>query len=911
MIDGKPKAPTGTVTFVFSDIEGSTIRWDSNREAMQAAVRRHDELMHAAIDGNGGFVFKTVGDAFCAAFGAAEQALAATLQAQRSIGVDDWDAVGGLRVRMAIHTGIADERNDDYFGPTVNRVARLLAIGHGGQVLVSGAARALIEERLTPHMSLLDLGMHRLKDLSTPEHVFQLGADGLASEFPPLRSLDAVPNNLPAQLTALIGREDELAALKALVDQSRLVTMIGPGGIGKTRTALQVAADLARDDGAWFVDLAACEDPSLVPSAIASVFNVADEGGSQRLIDRIAAPLKTKKLMIVLDNCEHVVAAAADAVDHLVQACPDVRFLATTREALGISGEEVFHMQALSVPPESDTMTAEEMVQYGAVALFVARARAAQKSFALTDQNARIVADIVRRLDGIALAIELAAPRIKVLNLSQLAQRLDDRLKLLTGGSRTAMPRQQTLRATIAWSFDLLGEVERSVLRQCAVFRGSWTLEMADAVWHDDAFPEDDVFDAVAALVDKSLLVVEGDDDERRYRLLESTREYALERLDEAGEREAACTRHLKYFAERARETDLSYWKMDSDLWTSSIRRDIENLRAAINWSLRGDIDRDAGARMIGDLRWFWASSRREGRALIERAQVVPSVADRLLALTIGIISDSATEASGPVYEGIRAVAEEADARLQAEALMCLADAVGNAGDLIESVELSERALAAARSTNIPRQVASVLGSTAYRLACAGEADQARAYLEEAATIVRRCDDRGSLARLQFVRAELLFSGGQTGEALLCVREAKSIFRERANESWLGYALLNECAYLVVENDVSASWTAAREAMQLAQRREDAFTAAVAIGHLARVAAEVDSALATRLLGFVDAAYARVGSLREPTEQRGYDRALELIRAALSEERVTALMAEGALLSPQAAAEDALAIPRP
>ncbi|HTA38954.1 MAG TPA: adenylate/guanylate cyclase domain-containing protein, partial [Candidatus Acidoferrales bacterium] len=424
MIDGKPKAPTGTVTFVFSDIEGSTVRWDSNREAMQAAVRRHDELMHAAIEGNGGYVFKTIGDAFCAAFGGAEQALAATLQAQRSIGTEDWNAVGGLRVRMAIHTGIADERNSDYFGPTVNRVARLLSIGHGGQVLVSGAARALIEERLTPHMSLLDLGMHRLKDLSTPEHVFQLGADGLASEFPPLRSLDAVPNNLPAQVSALIGRDDELVEIKELVDQSRLVTLIGPGGIGKTRIALQVAADLARDDGAWFVDLAACDDPALVPSAIAGVFNVADEGGTLRLIDRVSAALKSKKLLVVLDNCEHVVAASAESVERLLQGCSDVRVLATTREALGIAGEEIFRMPSLPVPPEGGLGTAAEVSRFGAAALFVARARAAQKSFTLTDQNASMVAEIVRRLDGIALAIELAAPRIKVLNLAQLAQRL-------------------------------------------------------------------------------------------------------------------------------------------------------------------------------------------------------------------------------------------------------------------------------------------------------------------------------------------------------------------------------------------------------------------------------------------------------------------------------------------------------
>jgi predicted ATPase/class 3 adenylate cyclase len=918
MIDGKPKAPTGTVTFVFSDIEGRTVRWDSDRQAMQAAVRRHDELMRSAIESSGGYVFKTIGDAFCAAFGGAEQALAATLEAQRSIGAEDWEAVGGLRVRMAIHTGIADERNDDYFGPTVNRVARLLAIGHGGQVLVSGAARALIEERLTPHMSLLDLGMHRLKDLSTPEHVFQLGAEGLASEFPPLHSLDTVPNNLPAQVTVLIGRDDELAEIKSLVEQSRLVTMIGPGGIGKTRTALQVAADLARDDGAWFVDLAACDDSALVPSAIAGVFNVADEGGSQRLIDRVATALKTKKLLIVLDNCEHVVAAAAEAVERLVHTCPDVRFLSTTREALGIAGEEIFRMPSLPVPPESDTISAEEVLQFGAAALFVARARAAQKNFTLSDQNAPLVAEIVRRLDGIALAIELAAPRIKVLTLAQLSQRLDDRLKLLTGGSRTALPRQQTLRATIAWSYDLLGEVERSVLRQSALFRGTWSLEAADAVWHDENFPDEDVFDAVAALVDKSLLVVEGvDEDEHRYRLLESTREYALERLEEAGERVGVSARHGLYFTERAAEANAAYWETDSDLWTAQIRRNLENYRAAINWGLASEDGREAGAMTAANLRWFWwVAARREGRSLVERARgILPvSASERvrgLLALTAAVLADSGAQAVDDASEAVQFFELAGDDIARAEALNALADAAGNAGNLAESVRLSERAVEAARGAGVPRQIGCLLSSAAYWLSCAGDTERARAFLAEAEPLIRRSNDRPALARLQVIRAEMLFFAGDGAAALVCVREAGLIYRERRNELWLNMTLLNEAAYLITDSDLGSAWNAAREALQLAQRREDAFSGAVAIGHLARVAAETDTALAAHLLGFVDAAYARVGSLREPTEQRGYDRSLELLRAALPEDRVTALMAEGALVSPQAAADDALAIPKP
>lgn len=918
MIEGRAKAPSGTVTFVFSDIEGSTQRWDSNRQAMQAAVRRHDELLRVAIESSGGYIFKTIGDAFCAAFGSAEDALAATLQAQRTVGQEDWSGVGGLRVRMAIHTGIADERDDDYYGPTVNRVARLLAIGFGGQVLVSGAARALIEERILPDIRLIDLGMHRLKDLSSPEHVFQLGADGLATEFPPLRSLDAIPNNLPAQLTALIGRDAELAEIKALVETSRLVTLVGSGGIGKTRTALQVAAEVARDDGAWFVDLASCENPELVPSAIAGVFNVADEPGARGLIDLVALALQTKKIAIVLDNCEQVVAAAATAVDRLLQACPELHVIATSREPLGIAGEEIYRLPLLPVPADDTSFSPDQLMEFGAVALFVSRARAAQKSFALTEQNAALVADIVRRLDGIALAIELAAARIKVLSVAQLAQRLDERLKILTGGSRTALPRQQTLRALIAWSYDLLVDSEKTVLRQAAVLRGTWTLEAIDAISRDEADPGADVFDAVAALVDKSLLVVDESGEENRYRLLESTREFALECLIGAGERDAAAARHCDYFAAAAAALDACFWETNSDAWIASVRRDLENYRAAIEWGVTKCEPAGTGAAVVANLRWFWwATATREGLILVERAQ--SSLCGDGAARTRALLTLSAYTLSGTFAQGLDAVAEAEhslaildDRRTHAEAMMALAAAMGSAGDLAGSATMAEAAVAKARSAGVPSQVGSFLSSAAYRLACAGDGERAKALFDEAEPIVRRCNDLPTLGRLQVIRGEMLFSAGEIGRAIECVREAETIYRERANTLWLNVALLNKASYYLAASDVVSASGAAREALTLALRREDSFSAAVAIGHLARIAAETgDAERATMLLGFVDATYARTGSVREPTEQRGYERTRELIAAALPEDRVSALLAEGAAMPADEVQGEALAISSP
>jgi predicted ATPase/class 3 adenylate cyclase len=914
------RPPTGTVTFLFSDIEGSTTRWDAHRAKMQEAVRRHDELMRAAIERNGGYVFKTIGDAFCAAFTIVPEAVAAALDAQRAIAAEDWSAVGGLQVRMAIHAGAAEERDADYFGPTLNRVVRLLAVGHGGQVLISAAAKDLTHETLPAQTTLLDLGMHRLKDLAAPEHVFQLHAADLQQEFPELRSLDALPNNLPVHLTPLIGRDEEIAEIKALVQQSRLVTLIGAGGIGKTRTALQVAADLlvGDGDGVWFVDLASLDDPMLVPSAIAEVFNVADEGGSQRLIERVGATLKAKRLLIVLDNCEHVISAAADAADRLLHVCPGIYILATSREPLGIAGEEPYRMPALPVPPEGDTMTAERVMQYAAAALFVARAHTAQRSFIVTDENAAIVADIVRRLDGIALAIELAAPRIKVLSLQQLDERLDERFKLLSSGSRTAQPRHQTLRALIGWSYDLLSEAEQSLLRQSAVFRGGWTLEAAEAIWCDERFADRDVLDLLAALVDKSLIVVDAQGEEQRYRLLESTRQFALERLDEVGERDDVVARHCRYFAGIAQRAGDAYWQIDSDRWTAQVRLDLENHRSAIAWGLTGDGDAEAAAVNVAGLRGLWyATARREGRMLLARANAAlagdaPERVRGLLALTEARLGYASAQSATPAADAVRALSGGGDEVGRAEALALQGDALGRAGRLAEAVVPSEAALAVARATRVPRLIAWVLSRAAYWIGAAGDRARARTLFDEAATLLRACDDRWRLAALQWSRAEFLYGDGDHTGALTCAREAEAILRERGAEGDLSIVLLNAAAYLLALGRLTEAWTAARESLDLALRTDVSLYVAVAIGHMAHLAAETgDPAQAATLLGYVDAVYAKNGNVREPTERRGYERGLELIRAAVPEERIRALVAEGAALDQDAAAAAAMAVPQP
>ncbi|MEO7039352.1 MAG: adenylate/guanylate cyclase domain-containing protein, partial [Candidatus Elarobacter sp.] len=429
--------PTGTVTLLFSDVEGSTQRWEQQPEAMTLALRRHDMLVRAAIETHGGHVFKTIGDAFCAAFWRAPEAVAAALDAQRALAKEDWSAVHGLRVRMALHSGTADERDSDYFGPAVNRVARLLATVHGGQVVVSAATAHLMRGAIPAPTELRDLGEHRLKDLVEPERVWQLMAPDLPGTFPALRSLGSLPNNLPRQLTGLIGRDEAVAEIEALVAESPLVTLVGTGGVGKTRTSLQVAANQldGSGDGVWFIELAALRDPALVAGTIASALGVTAQQ-DRPVVDTLLSYLQRKRLLLVLDNCEHLVDEVARIAAAILRGCPEVRLVATSREALRIDGERVYRMPSLAAPPEPAPLSSAEALRYGAVALFAERAAASDTQVRLTDENAPIVAEICRRLDGIALAIELAAARVRILAPPQLAQRLDERFRVLTGGSR-------------------------------------------------------------------------------------------------------------------------------------------------------------------------------------------------------------------------------------------------------------------------------------------------------------------------------------------------------------------------------------------------------------------------------------------------------------------------------------------
>lgn len=576
--------PTGTVTFLFTDIEGSTKLWEQYPEEMKSALARHDGILKEAVESNNGYLIKTTGDGIHAAFSTALDSVKAALDAQREFQTSEVSEISEvlLRVRMGMHTGEAELRNGDYYGSTLNRAARIMSIGHGGQILVSETALQIAQEHLSENVTVLDLGQHQLKGLSKAEKIFQISTPELQQEFPALKSQTRATNNLPTQLTSFIGRERELAEAKLRLEDARLLTLIGPGGTGKTRLSIQLGSKLVSNfkDGVWLIEFAPISDSSLIMQTIASTFEIGEVPGAT-LKTLLHDFLREKNLLLILDNCEHLVEASAFIADELLHVAPNIKIIASSREALGINGETVYRVPSLTLPEQAE-ITKEAAIGFESVQLFVDRASAANRKFQLADENASFVTQICSRLDGIPLAIELAASRITAFSPQQIAQRLDGRFKLLTGGSRTALPRQQTLRALIDWSYDLLNEDERALLRRLSVFAGGWTFEAAETICNNV-----DVFEHLPQLVNKSLVIVKDEEDEPRYFLLETIRQYARDKLLENGEGEGTRDRHLAYYLEMTETAMPEMLTREKELgWIRKLETEYDNIRTAVEWGL-------------------------------------------------------------------------------------------------------------------------------------------------------------------------------------------------------------------------------------------------------------------------------------------------------------------------------------
>jgi predicted ATPase/class 3 adenylate cyclase len=747
---------------LFTDVESSTKLWERHPEAMRAALARHDEILRAAIEAHNGHVFKTVGDAFHATFSAAPDALEAALDAQRVLYHAEWEETGPLRVRMALHTGAAEEREGDYFGPSLNRVARLLSTGHGGQVLLSLATQQSVGDRLPQQGGgLRDLGERRLKDLSRPERIFQLIASGLPASFPPLKTLDARRNNLPTQPTPLVGRKRELDDILAVLrspNNVRLLTLTGPGGTGKTRLGLQAAAELTDEfeDGVFFVTLAAIADPALVAPTIARTLGLT-ESANQPPEELLEGYLSERQTLLLLDNFEHLL-ESAPLLDALLSSAPNLKILLTSRTPLKLYGENEFPVPPLSLPDPGFLPPVDRLTHYEAVRLFVDRAKAVRPDFALREENALAVVEICRRLDGLPLAIELAAARIKLLPPRAMLDRLGDRLKLLTGGARNLPERQRTLRSAIEWSYELLEEAEKTLFRRLAVFSGGSTLETIEAVCDARGDLPIDVLDGVSSLLDNSLLRQEdGAGEEPRFVMLQTIHEFANERLEASGEAEELRRLHAEYFLALSEEAEPELKGPDQEEWLRKLEAEHNNARAALGWALRrGETER--ALRLSGALWWFWfvRGYYEEGRRWLEDALDTGgrgSLESRAMALAgVGALAleqddlDRAQEAS---EEGLELLlAQKATQRSEAKLYLLITS--GHVAlereDYSRATELFEESLALSREIEHGLGLAASVMSLATVNHEQGDSQRATELYEESLYLFRKRGDKLGLA---------------------------------------------------------------------------------------------------------------------------------------------------------------------
>jgi predicted ATPase/class 3 adenylate cyclase len=636
--------PTGTVTFLFTDLEGSTRLWQDHPEAMRGALARHDEILRDAVAAHDGHVVKTTGDGIHAVFASAHHALDAAVRAQHALGSERWTTPDPLKVRMGLHTGEAEHRNGDYYGTATNRAARLMSVAHGGQILVSLSTEELLSDDEREGITLVDLGEHRLRDLSRPDRVFQVRAPGLVVDFPPIRSLDAFPGNLPVQLSSFVGRRDELVALAAILRDARLVTITGTGGVGKTRLAVQLAAEILQrfPDGAWLCELAAASDADSMVLVVAATLGVEPRAGIT-LVESVVEFLRHKQALVIVDNCEHVLDSSARLADAILRGCQNVRVLATSREGLGAEGEQAWPLRSLPITadPENAAGLAE------APQLFIERARAAQPEIALHSSDSVAIEEICQRLDGIPLAIELAAARVVSMSPPQIASRLDERFRLLTGGRRTAVERHQTLRATVDWSYSMLEEREQTVFNRLGVFSGSFDAAAAESIAADDRIEEWDVVDALGGLVAKSLVIAERSQGTTRYQLLETMRAYAREQLDATDDADTWRRRHAQHYAEFAEACGPALRGPDEILWRRRLAEELDNLRAAVLWGLdaTGDADAQLALRIVAYLAWESIFDRASGIGAWAR-RALPRAASTSGGIRASVVAAAAADLS-------------------------------------------------------------------------------------------------------------------------------------------------------------------------------------------------------------------------------------------------------------------------
>jgi predicted ATPase/tetratricopeptide (TPR) repeat protein len=883
------------VTFLFADVEDSVARVRSDPQKVAAALRRRDDVLRIAVADAGGTVMKPLADTFRAAFRDAGDALAASLAAQRVTAGED------RRVRIAVHACDAEARDGTFSGDGIHHTAAVLRAGHGGQTLVSAAAAELADGNVPAGASLTNLGEHKLSDLAAPEQLFALTATDLPATFPPLRTLDVVPNNLARQLTPFLGRERELADIDALLDRSRIVTLVGAGGIGKTRISMQAAAE-ALDrfpDGAWLLEVAALTDPGVIYSVLTSTMSelVASVGSSEAAI---LGALRARRCLLIFDNCEHIAGVAAAIIERIVLACPHVSVLASSREILGIPGESVYRMPTLAFPESTAGINAHDAARYGAINLFVERAQAADRSFTLTDENAPQVAEMCRQLDGIPLAIALTASRMHT---------FDD----------AALGLQPTTRALMDWSYNLLSPRDRTVFRRVSVFAGGWRSEGAAAVCDDASLDAQTVRAVLTTLVETSLAET-ANGDEHRYRMVESIRAYARERLVESGEERAARQAHAEYYNAFCADIDARHMHETAEQIDAVAAPELDNIRAALTWTLIDRQDVPLGLTLLGAARsvYFIHSSTAElrewldiARPLVDGSATPQQIAG--LALCEAQLAElgSTREAGNAglraahMYEALGEVEHAVLAYTSAVMPLALH---GRMVDAREAVAEAERLLAA---HDWPIVRAALLRNKSYTLDGAERAELRLDLLRESLAILQACnDDRRAYLSLAWL-SDAEFHVGHLNDAIIHGREAIAITRRRLPRSQtLSILLHNLSAYLLDTGNIAEAYALARESTTLARDLGFASIVWFSLVVFADVASRSGRLhAAARLLGASEKCVQDAGRVQEPTEQHVFDQTSARLRKELGNEVFDAEFLAGSRLTDAALLAEALVPP--
>ncbi|HLW58595.1 MAG TPA: tetratricopeptide repeat protein [bacterium] len=860
-----PGLRTGTVTFLFTDIEGSTRLLQELGARYVEVLADHHRLLRAAFKDCGGQELRTQGDAFFVAFPRARDAIAAAIAAQCAIMDHRWTDGALVRVRMGLHTGEPLITATGYEGMDVHRAARICAAGHGGQILLSGTTAMLVAGSVPPGVALRDLGMHRLKDLRQPEWIFQVIDPHLPTEFRLPQSLTTLANNLPRPLTSFVGRDSEVAETKQFLSMTRLLTLTGVGGCGKTRLALQAALGLLENyaDGVWLVELAGLSDPAFVPRSLASAVGIREEAG-QPLLSTLMSALREKQMLVVLDNCEHLITACAQLAQALLHMCPSIRILATSREPLGIGGETIFPVTPLPLPDPLRARTVDDLMECEAIRLFVERAAAMRLTFKLTAENAPAVIAICRHLDGIPLAIELAAARIQALSIAELVARLDDRFRLLTQGSRTALARQQTLQATMDWSYQLLSEREGTMLRRLSVFAAPWTLEAAEGICADDQDAGMDVLYLLTQLVSKSLVIMDHQEREVRYHMLETVRQYARERLMRSAEAVRVRNRHLMWYLALAERSEPELVAASQTLRLTRLELEHDDLRAALSWSLENN-QAESGLRLAAAVWRFWwiRGYFGEGRTWLEA----------LLMNSEG--------------KGTRIVRAKA---LQAVGII----AVLGQGDYAAGRDFLSKSLAIWRDAGDRPNIAALLDNLGTLFSVQDDHAAARALYEESLAIRRQLQDKWGLALSLNNLGFVLYRENDYSAAYALFEESLALWREQGDGQNIAKTLSNLGLVSLSRGCFAGAYRFLKESLEVRLAAGDKWGIAHSLEGFAGLAeARGAGARAARLFGAAEALRESIGAPLRPTDRPDYDRKVAAARARLTLDAFAAAWSAG------------------